>query len=440
MSFVRSLYRLGTFTANWSRRRSESAFRVCCSRYLLAKILKHFHTTMMKVPSVFFNFWALVLIIVADSPGRLIGQILPAPPTPDSNANLPYYDDEGNLIGTVIPDPSTKKKVPVSHYDAHGRLIGVIYLESNPLLRVSGPTSPVRLDQPRPAETATTSKQSQVNTPLPAQNNSAHPPRAQPPPAVDSSWDGWPNGSFVLFLTPQQIRNTNSLAVQWSSEAFGHQSKGTHLSETWQRSRVTQRRCLGAIQCFNTVCGVCSPPAIRGIHIAQQLEERCLCGAILEHRQCTVHWTVHIYSQGARFENFGEHSHSRFSHTLPVLAKERPQFFAFENKPVVSLSGDEVLVDLNATSRVRFDVSSSSMEYSDRDESILDDGSDEVTRTSLGGDSTITSPNDPEVAEDPSIVDSDQNLHSEEALANFLVDDTSPEPLFFSEILCFSEK
>ncbi|KAJ7305487.1 hypothetical protein DFH08DRAFT_824989 [Mycena albidolilacea] len=138
-----------------------------------------------------------------------------------------------------------------------------------------------------------------------------------------------------------------------------------------------------------------------------------------------------VQSQGARFENFGEHSHSRFSHTLPVLAKERPQFFAFENKPVVSLSGDEVLVDLNATSRVQFDVSSSSMEYSDRDESLLDDGSDEVTRTSLSGDSTITSPNDPEVAEDPSIVDSDQNLHSEEALANFLVDDTFPEPLFF---------
>lgn len=331
-----------------------------------------------------------------------------------------------------------------------GHLIGVIYLESNPLLRVSGPTSPVRLDQSRPAETATTSKPSQVNTPLPAQNNSAHPPHAQLPPAVDrTSWDGWPNSSFVLFLTPQQIRNTNSLAVQWSSEAFGHQSKGSHLPETWQRSRATQRRCLGAIQCFNTACGVCSPPAIRGIHIAQQLEEHCLCGAILEHRRCTVHWTVHIYSQGARFENFGEHSHSRFSHTLPVLAKERPQFFAFENKPVVSLSGDEVPVDLNPTSRVRFEVSSSSMECellilprvtisscldSDQDESLPDDGSDEVTRTSLGGDSAITSPNDPDVAEDPSIVDSDQNLHSEEALANFLVDG---EYIYIFDFLCW---
>lgn len=355
-----------------------------------------------------------------------------------------------------------------------GRLIGVIYLESNPLLRVSGPASPVRLDQPRSAETTTTSKRFQVNTPLPAQNNSAHPPRAQPPPAVDrTSWDGWPNGSFVLFLTPQQIRNTNSLAVQWSSEAFGHQSKGSHLSETWQRGRAMQRRCLGAIQCFNMVCGVCSPPAIRGIHIAQQLEERCLCGAILEHRQCTVHWTVHIYGQGARFENFGEHSHPRFSHTLPVLAKERPQFFAFDNKPVVSLSGDEVLVDLNTTSRVRFEVSPfmecelsilprvaiSSCLDSDQHESLPDDGSDEITQTSLGGDSAITSPNDPDIAEDPSIVESDQNLYSEEALANFLIDGefiymfdflcwimrfsffrNLPRTPLFSEILCFTEK
>ncbi|KAJ7931712.1 hypothetical protein B0H13DRAFT_2263495 [Mycena leptocephala] len=367
-----------------------------------------------------------------DDEGRLIGQILPAPPTPNSNSNLPYYDDEGNLIGTVIPDPSTKKKVPVSHYDAHGRLIGVIYLESNPLLHVSSPASPVRLDQPRPAKTATTSKQFQANTRLPAQNSSAHPPHAQPVSAVDrTSWDGWPNGSFVLFLTPQQRQNTNSLAVQWSSEAFGYQRKGSHHSETWQQSRAMQRQCLGVIQCLNTVCGVCSPPAIRGIHIAQQLEERCLCGAILEHRQCTVHWTVHIYSQGARFENFGEHSHPRFSHTLHVLAKERPQFFAFANKPVVSLLGDEVLVDVNTTSRVRFEGSPSFMEYSDQDEYVPDNGSDVVTRTSLDGDSAITSPNDLDVAKDPSIVDSEQNLHSEEALGNFLGDDTSLEPLFF---------
>jgi hypothetical protein len=244
----------------------------------------------------------------------------------------------------------------------------------------------------------------------------------------------------VLFLTPQQRQNTNSLAVQWSSEAFGYQRKGSHHSETWQQSRAMQRQCLGVIQCLNTVCGVCSPPAIRGIHIAQQLEERCLCGAILEHRQCTVHWTVHIYSQGARFENFGEHSHPRFSHTLHVLAKERPQFFAFANKPVVSLLGDEVLVDLNTTSRVRFEGSPSFMECessilprvtissgldSDQDEYVPDTGSDVVTRTSLDGDSAITSPNDLDVAKDPSIVDSEQNLHSEEALGNFLGDGES---------------
>jgi hypothetical protein len=181
------------------------------------------------------------------------------------------------------------------------------------LPRVSGLASPVKLDQPRPAKTATTSNQFQVNTPLSAQNNSVHSPRAQLLPAVDrTSWDGWPNGSFVLFLKPQQIRNTNSLAVQWSSEAFGPQSKGSHLSGTWQRSRASSA---DVWELSNALIrfAVFAAHAIRGIHISQQLEECCLCGAILEHRQCTVHWTVHIYGQGARFENFGEHSHPLLS-------------------------------------------------------------------------------------------------------------------------------
>jgi hypothetical protein len=68
---------------------------------------------------------------------------------------------------------------------------------------------------------------------------------------------------------------------------------------------------------------------------------------------------------------------------------------------------------------------------SDQDEYVPDNGSDVVTRTSLDGDSAITSPNDLDVAKDPSIVDSEQNLHSEEALGNFLGDGESIYILFF---------
>ncbi|KAF7342769.1 hypothetical protein MSAN_01992100 [Mycena sanguinolenta] len=200
-------------------------------------------------------------------------------------------------------------------------------------------------------------------------------------PSATYSWDGWPNGSFVSFLVPHQVRNTNMINIHWSSEIIANSRKGSPGSDTWKRGKATKRRCLGAIKCFNEVCDVCSPPAVRGIHIAQQLDARCLCGAVLEHRSCSVHWTIHVYAGGARLENFGQHSHPRFTHRLSVRRKERPHFSAFETAAASSLDEEELrLLDSDKTGpHVRFEVNPMTIEDHSQDESYASSDTSDIS-------------------------------------------------------------
>lgn len=215
-----------------------------------------------------------------------------------------------------------------------GNLIGTLNLEYSPLLPVSLlHNGALQLN----TATSTTPKLFPQTLPAPrGRVNYVHHLPISPSLETTPYWDGWPTGRFIQFFEQQQVADTNTLEVQWMSETFGTR-KGSSACSTWEKGKVIQRRCLGVIQCFSTVCGVCIPPAARGVHISQQLCQRCLCGAILQHRECTVHWKLHIYTGGARFENFAKHSHPRFTHTLRVLGKEQPQFTDFLCKTPVNL-------------------------------------------------------------------------------------------------------
>ncbi|KAJ7699254.1 hypothetical protein B0H17DRAFT_1129325 [Mycena rosella] len=186
------------------------------------------------------------------SPGHLIGHILAQPP--DSNGQLPFYDEDGNLIGTIVSHEPKKKKVPVKHYDAAGHLIGAINLESTPLLRITQGSSTVsRFKEATDAETSKASSNPFTTTqhpPAERQIPSAVPNRQPRTANTASYWDGWPNSSFVQFFRPRQVRDTNALECQWASESFGTR-KGSLLSEGWRQGKSMQRRCLGVIDFYN---------------------------------------------------------------------------------------------------------------------------------------------------------------------------------------------
>ncbi|KAJ7091842.1 hypothetical protein C8R44DRAFT_750477 [Mycena epipterygia] len=158
---------------------------------------------------------------------------------------------DGNLIVTIVDDPPPKtKKIPVQYFDAAGKalllpghLIGVIELEPSPLLHIPGCVKDPKVSPPiahRSIPPPLHFLQQTIPSTDPTAVGSAN----------NTSWSGWPINSFVQFFRPQQVRDTNALEVQWTSEAFGTR-KGSALSEAWQQGKVMQRRCLGAIQCFN---------------------------------------------------------------------------------------------------------------------------------------------------------------------------------------------
>ncbi|KAJ6623170.1 hypothetical protein B0H10DRAFT_2011526 [Mycena sp. CBHHK59/15] len=251
--------------------------------------------------------------------GQLIGRILP--PRQRQNTHLPYYDDEGHRIGTIVSaTPKKDNKVPVRHYDQDGNLIGTVRLEPSPLLRISSMPAP---SDSFAAQTAVSNSKLNSVTKLHARGEiapiSLTPNTRQDSPdstvnemlsPVASQWDGWPNCSFVCFFGQQQVQSTNMLEVQWTSEALGPR-KGSVSAATWQRGKLMQRRCRGGVECYNEFCG---------------LAERCLCGAILRHRDCGASWSIHLFLEGARFQHMGIHSHPPFTHTLAAVSKDRPRF------------------------------------------------------------------------------------------------------------------
>ncbi|KAJ7282093.1 hypothetical protein C8J57DRAFT_1299443 [Mycena rebaudengoi] len=275
-----------------------------------------------------------------DEHGDLIGHISPSAAPVDRR--LPFYDYEGHLIGLITPKASNK--IPVRHYDLAGRPIGIIHLESTPLLRAASATAPPAL---APAKSATSgivdshfAKHIGQHSSIQVSTSHHHAPDPSSGPESDNEpqlWDGWPNGTWTRFYTSQQVQTTSGLEIQWASEAFGPR-KGSPSSKTWQRGKTMSRRCLGCIQCFNDFCGISSPPAARGIHISQQLEARCPCGAVLKHQTCGIQWSFHFYASGARLEHSGDHLHPHFTHTISTPARGHSQFAEFQRKPKVPLA------------------------------------------------------------------------------------------------------
>ncbi|KAF7295710.1 hypothetical protein MIND_01111400 [Mycena indigotica] len=149
-------------------------------------------------------------------------------------------------------------------------------------------------------------------------------PFSAPLPAVSvlypsgtlASWDGFPDGLFQQHFTRQQVEDTFQLSVHWASTRLPGRS-GSQEATTLQRGPSHRFRCAGAVICSS--CSVTIPPAgTSSDGTTKQLQQSCLCGAMLIRRACDVEWTVTFFAGGAFWENGGLHTHPTFTHSLAV--------------------------------------------------------------------------------------------------------------------------
>ncbi|KAJ7196709.1 hypothetical protein GGX14DRAFT_473192 [Mycena pura] len=140
-------------------------------------------------------------------------------------------------------------------------------------------------------------------------------------------WDGWPDGAFEWSLDRDELKETNHLPVHWVSSKLPGGRHGSVHAITPSSGKLTRYKCLGTLQCRSSVCSVHLqiPPSQDLVDMRQQLQVSCLCGAPLHYVPCSVEWSVSFYLHGAVFENSGKHSHSYYTHSIPIRNGAPPQ-------------------------------------------------------------------------------------------------------------------
>ncbi|KAJ7272852.1 hypothetical protein C8J57DRAFT_1225187 [Mycena rebaudengoi] len=63
-----------------------------------------------------------------------------------------------------------------------------------------------------------------------------------------STWDGWPDGRFQCFLSPQEVADTHELEINWVCKSLKAR-RGKHDASTWQRGKESRRQCVGVLEC-----------------------------------------------------------------------------------------------------------------------------------------------------------------------------------------------
>ncbi|KAK7034386.1 hypothetical protein R3P38DRAFT_2430074, partial [Favolaschia claudopus] len=153
-------------------------------------------------------------------------------------------------------------------------------------------------------------------------------------------WDGWPNGRFQLLFTTQQVADTTKLAVNWSCEARSPGQRGSASSISWERGKELRRRCIGALVCTSRCCSfkITAAPAVRGFDLERQLRKKCLCGEDLGLVSSRIELTTFFFRDGACFSHSGDHTHSKYTHSLVFQSREPFNFTEYIEKRPISLS------------------------------------------------------------------------------------------------------
>jgi hypothetical protein len=156
------------------------------------------------------------------------------------------------------------------------------------------------------------------------------PPTTQAKKALDSDWDGWPDGTFETEFTFEEVDTYNNLQVHWATKSHGVRG-GNNFAKEWIDGKRLRRDCLGIIKCDNPDCAIAIRPQTTPKGIDRQLREACKCGAVLSHIQCSVRSTIWTYSKGVHFANAGDHNHAKPGHILHISKTEQVRFETLVN-------------------------------------------------------------------------------------------------------------
>ncbi|KAK7001564.1 hypothetical protein R3P38DRAFT_3049790 [Favolaschia claudopus] len=148
-----------------------------------------------------------------------------------------------------------------------------------------------------------------------------------------SSWDGWPNTEYYTAFASQEIAVPRNWTLNWSCEKIPSK-RGSPNAVSWQKGKEIRQRCIGVLVCASHSCSfdIRCAPAIRGEDLHRQLTKKCLCGQKIRLQECGVESATYSYSGGARFINFGTHTHSKYTHTLSYHKHQPLEFEKFISK------------------------------------------------------------------------------------------------------------
>ncbi|KAJ7732488.1 hypothetical protein B0H14DRAFT_2997527 [Mycena olivaceomarginata] len=225
---------------------------------------------------------------------------------------VPYFNRQGQLIligmVRVPPNDSREELVPTTHGPS----------PNNDMPDVDG--GPVR--------------------PSRRLHTSVHQPVSSTPANITpETWDGWPDGRFQCQFLPQQVTDTNQLAIHWVCEALpGHRGSPTAL--TWQKGKAIPP---------SMYWGPGVSPAARGVDLHRQLQKTCLCGEATRLRSCGIEYSTYLYRSGAFFVNSGNHTHPRYTHSLTYCPREPLEFEEYVAKRPISLRDSPVHVESHAS-------------------------------------------------------------------------------------------
>ena len=148
--------------------------------------------------------------------------------------------------------------------------------------------------------------------------------------ALESKWDGWPDGIFQCEFTFKEVSDLNNLHVHWATRTNGRRG-GDDFAESWMGGKRRHKQCLGVIECDNPDCFITVRPQTSQQGVAKQVNERCRCGAVLFHQKCNVKLTLWMYLKGVCIVNDGFHQHRRPGHILHISKDEQVRFQALVN-------------------------------------------------------------------------------------------------------------
>ena len=144
-----------------------------------------------------------------------------------------------------------------------------------------------------------------------------------------NSWDGLPNGDFVLDITTEQAMLTGNLQTHWACESSGllRSKQGSSNADSWEKGFVTRRRCVGVITCVN--CQVITRPGTKKHVRAKQIFNGCTgCGSAVFYESCGATGTLHTWQGGVHYEHTGQHQHPVLPRPIHLLKSEKADLTA----------------------------------------------------------------------------------------------------------------